>query len=79
MPKDMVDGMENPLGMSVQFMVEVVMNHSVLLQNGEHLANCSLMMDGGVVDDGVESVYEVHVGDLLVHVSLIEGLLEVTF
>ena len=67
------DGGEDSLGMSVQSVVEVVMDHPVLLQNAEHLADGCLVVDSGVVDDSVESMYKMHVGDLLVHVSLIEG------
>ena len=73
MSEDVMYGVEDSLGMSVQSMVEVVVYHSVLFQNVEHLADGSLVVDSGVVDDSVESVYKVHVSNLSVHLTLIEG------
>ena len=63
----------------VQFFVEMVVYHAVSLQNLEHLSNGVLVMGSGVVNYGVKLVDQVHVGDLLVDVALIECSFEVTF
>ena len=73
MLEDMVHAVEDVLGMSGQLVVEVVVNHTVFLQNLEHMANSGLVVGSSMVDDGVKSVYQMHMGDLLVHVTLIEG------
>lgn len=73
MLEDVMYAVEDGPGMSSQTVVEMVVNHTVLLQNVEHLGNSGFVVGSSMVNDGVKSVYQVHVSNFSIHISLIKG------
>ena len=74
--EDMLDGSHDSSGASNELSVSsydrVIMppGEAMFLHNSEHSANCSLVINSGVVDHSMEVVDKLHVSDQFVHTRL---------